>query len=351
MHTSYLSLAVFALAAVAAPSMSKPNSDPFANSFPFITSGSSSVTDGDDDGMSNSIPSYMEAMEAVESARGGSYNTPQPTSHAAPQMLQVPSPAAKPEPQPEAQQAAPKPEPAKIPAPAANVPKVQTKPETKETVPLADAVENPVKEAIPAILAAPVAALSKSSPHAKTDIVSSVIAEAMGQTSPEADPTEDVPELTQAPVTIEPVLPSQVAMSSPSVHSSKAEPKAIAATSSSMVVPKPTSSSMATPSAMADPELASTPMAASSSPTGPTPTSTMSSFISKASPSPTHRPLDSTSVHEDPVSSSELNASPSSSGSVSASATPSAKAGLLGLGGVVDHVPMVGSMLGPLIGG
>lgn len=93
MHTSYLSLAVFALGAAAAPSFPKPNGDPFAGSFPFFPSGSSSSSD-EDSGLSNPVPAYMAAMEAVQSAQSGAYNTPKPTQAA---VAKPPSQPAAPE--------------------------------------------------------------------------------------------------------------------------------------------------------------------------------------------------------------------------------------------------------------
>lgn len=271
MHTSYLSLAVFALTAAAAPSFPKPNSDPFAGSFPFSAPGSSSVADGDDDSMGNAVPAYMDAMDAVQSAKAGAYYTSQSTSHAAPQMQHTP---------------APKPE--------HHAPKVQSEPETEETLPLPDPVANdPVpKNPIPTIPPAPVAP-PKSSHQIKPHPTSSAAAE----------PTP------QAPVTVTP------------------EPASTPV--------KPSSKSL-TPS---------------SSDLRPIPTSPFGSFLSKASPKPTHRPMHSMGVHEGHLSSSKFSGTPSSSATPSASATPSSKAGLLGLGKMVDSVPIVGPMLGPLIGG
>lgn len=101
MHTSYLSLAVFALGTTAAPSFPKPNGDPFAGSFPFFPSGSSTQSD-EDSGLSNPVPAYMAAMQAVQSAQMGAYYTPQstPAAVAKPQHQQI-APAAAPVPQEE----------------------------------------------------------------------------------------------------------------------------------------------------------------------------------------------------------------------------------------------------------
>jgi hypothetical protein len=289
MHISYLSLAVFTLGAAAAPSFPKPDGDPFAGSFPYLPSGSSAVSD-EDDGMSNPVPAYMAAMEAVESVKYGSHNAPQPTSHVpqyvAPQMQQA-SPTPKPQP----------------PAPKA-------KPETEQTVPLPDPVANdPVpKDPIPAIPAAPVAPAPKSSHHTKPDYASSAAAEAVGEATAEAIPTSEAvqaaPEPTsQAPVTVKPVTPS----------------------SSMGLVP-------------------------SSSHARPTPTSAMSSFVSKPSPMPTHRPTHSMTVHEGHTSSSKSHESPSSFATPSASATPSSEEDPKDPLSMLSGLPLVGPLLG-LIGG
>ncbi|CEJ58845.1 hypothetical protein PMG11_07491 [Penicillium brasilianum] len=71
MHTSYVSLAVFAMGAAAVPNMPKTPSNPFEGSFPFMPSGAST---GDDDGMSNPVPAYMAAMQTVEEVQTGSYS-------------------------------------------------------------------------------------------------------------------------------------------------------------------------------------------------------------------------------------------------------------------------------------
>ncbi|KAJ5160259.1 uncharacterized protein N7482_007263 [Penicillium canariense] len=77
MHPSYVSLAIFAMgAAAAAPSFPKADSDPFEGSFPFMPSGSSSVEG--DDGLSDPVPAYMDAMQAVQAAEAGAYS-PAPT--------------------------------------------------------------------------------------------------------------------------------------------------------------------------------------------------------------------------------------------------------------------------------
>lgn len=188
MHTSYLSLAVFALGVAAAPSFPKPGGDPFG-SFPFIDSGSSAVSE--DDGLSNPVPAYMAAMEAVESAQAGSYNTPQPTHNVVAKPKQQTHAAPAPKPQPPA----PKPQPA-------------------QPAPMADPVEsNPVPaDVVPAIPSAPVAPAPKPSSHApKPNIASSAMAEAMSQV-----PVEAAPEPTfDAPVTVTPMTPTQAAMQTP----------------------------------------------------------------------------------------------------------------------------------------
>lgn len=203
MHTSYLSLAVFAIGATAAPSFPKPSGDPFAGSFPFFPSGSSSQSD-EDSGLSNPVPAYMAAMEAVQSAQHGAYNTPQP-SH------------------------------------APNV-------------------------------------------------------------------AEELPEATNAPVTITPIQ--------------AAPPTPMTGPSSSRPLINPT----------------------------PTPVM-MSSFVSMASPSPTHRPVHSMGIHEGHLSSSKASATPSSSATPTPSPAASPDPGLLGLGPMVESVPLLGPMLGSLLGG
>lgn len=281
MHTSYLSLAVFALGVVAAPSFPKPNGDPFAGAFPFIDSGSSAVSD--DDGLSNPVPAYMAAMQAVEAAQAGGYNIPQPTHNvvAKPHKQSHAAPAPKPKPQPPAH-----------------------KPQLAEPAPMADPVEsNPVPaDDIPAIPSAPVAPPPKPSSHApKPSIASSAMDEAMSQV-----PAEATPEPTfDAPVTVTPIMPTHAVMQTP----------------------KPS-------------------MVPSSFATHPHVFSTM------ASPSPTHRPMHSMNIHEGHISSSKLHATPSSSATPSASASASAtpKAGLLGLGDMVGGLPLVGGLLGPMLG-
>lgn len=103
MHTSYVSLAVFAMGAAAVPDMPKANGNPFEGSFPFMPTGSSSVED--DDGMSNPVPAYMAAMQAVEQAQAGAYNNPTPIQQAAPSSMPFhpETPVAQPAPEPAAQ--------------------------------------------------------------------------------------------------------------------------------------------------------------------------------------------------------------------------------------------------------
>ncbi|KAJ5370564.1 uncharacterized protein N7496_006656 [Penicillium cataractarum] len=101
MHTSYVSLVVFAMGAAAVPNLPKAAGNPFEGSFPFMPSGSSSVEDGDS--MSNPVPAYMAAMQAVEEAQAGEYNNPAPTQQAVPSSMPFQE-------TPVAQPAAPKPE-------------------------------------------------------------------------------------------------------------------------------------------------------------------------------------------------------------------------------------------------
>ncbi|CAG8927529.1 unnamed protein product [Penicillium salamii] len=71
MHASYISLALFAIGAIAAPSVPKPSSGfgDMAGGFPFNPSGSSSVQDPDSDGFDNPFPAAMQALEQAESAQ------------------------------------------------------------------------------------------------------------------------------------------------------------------------------------------------------------------------------------------------------------------------------------------
>ncbi|KAJ5587586.1 uncharacterized protein N7459_003351 [Penicillium hispanicum] len=78
MHSSYLSLAILAVGATAAPNYPKPDADEDSfNSFPFMASGSSSMDD-EDDGLENPVPVAMEAMIAAQSSQAYSYAPPQP---------------------------------------------------------------------------------------------------------------------------------------------------------------------------------------------------------------------------------------------------------------------------------
>ncbi|CAG8158741.1 unnamed protein product [Penicillium olsonii] len=80
MHASYISLAFFAIGAIAAPSVPKPSSmGDMAGGFPFNPSGSSSVEDPDSDGFDNPFPQAMQALEQVQSAQA---EQPTPTQAA-----------------------------------------------------------------------------------------------------------------------------------------------------------------------------------------------------------------------------------------------------------------------------
>jgi hypothetical protein len=149
MHTSYVSLAVFAMGAAAVPNMPKPNGNPFGGStFPFMPSGSSSVEG--DDGMSNPVPAYMAAMEAVESAQAGAYSNPTPPQQAGPSSkpYQPETPIAQVAPEPIAQPAEQAPQPAPI---AEEAQPIQPNPvEPKPVAPKPDSDDNPEFDAKPA---------------------------------------------------------------------------------------------------------------------------------------------------------------------------------------------------------
>ena len=67
MHISYVSLAIFAIGAVAAPSYPRPDADSNVfGSFPFMPMGSSAVDD--DDSMENPVPVAMAAFVAAEAS-------------------------------------------------------------------------------------------------------------------------------------------------------------------------------------------------------------------------------------------------------------------------------------------
>lgn len=305
MHTSYLSLAVFALGAAATPSFPKPHGDPFAGSFPFFPSGSS--TESDDDGLSNPVPAYMAAMEAVQSAQAGAYNTPQPTQAAVARPQQSYAAPVAPQPSPPFH-------------PKAH-PKPEHKPEEKPEppTPMEDPVEsNPVpSDSIPEIPPAPAAPAPESSSHKPNPAVpTSAISEAIADVMPSSDGinnvAEDTPKPTQEPVT---VLPA------PATHAVVQIPKASPSSTHAVMHATPTHAMM-------------------------------TSFVTKPSPMTTPRPNHSMGIHEAHMSSAKSH-TPSSSAtpSPSASVVPSTKPGLLGLAPVVHSVPIVGPMLSPLVGG
>ena len=91
MHVSYISLAFFAVGAIAAPAAPKPSNDfgDIASGFPFNPTGSSTIEDGDE-GFGNSFPSALDAMhqaliekqqsaEAAQHASGTHTGAPKPT--------------------------------------------------------------------------------------------------------------------------------------------------------------------------------------------------------------------------------------------------------------------------------
>lgn len=316
MHTSYLSLAVLAIGATAAPSFPKPNGDPFAGSFPFFPSGSSSESD-EDSGLSNPVPAYMAAMQAVQSAQQGAYGTPQPT-HAVVSK-------------PHHQHAVPAPAPA--PAPIHEEPelfhpkaehehqhKPMQKPHPAAPAPMDDPVESdPVpSDAIPAIPPQPAAPAPETSSHkAHPAVPSSAIAEEIAEAIPDDginNVAEETPKSTNAPVTITPI-------------------------NSAMQTPMPEHKKpMAAPSS-SEPMIHATPTHAM-----------MSSFVSIASPRPTHRPMHSMGIHEGHMASSKASATPSSSGTPTPTPShgPATKSDLLGLGSLAESLPVVGPLLASL---
>lgn len=251
MHTSYLSLAVFALGAAAAPSFPKPNGDPFAGSFPFFPTGSSSASD-EDSGLSNPVPAYMAAMEAVQSAQNGAYNTPQPTQAA----------VAKPQQAPQQESGPFHPKHKNQPAPA----------------PMADAIPT---GSTPPLPSAPEEPAVKSTHKVKPVVPSSVIAEAIADAMSSMAPNDPV---TVTPVTPTPtsnilleatsaVMSTFVSMNSPApthrpMHSMGIHEGHV---SSSMYDATPSSSATPSPSASMGPASSSGPLGAVSGLTGSLP--------------------------------------------------------------------------------
>lgn len=102
MHASYLSLALLAVGATAAPSRPTPGGKDAFGSFPFMPMGPSGMED-EDNGFENPVPAAMEAMQMAESVQASSYHakaqaaqsTSAPAAPAATEMAPV---AQRPEP-------------------------------------------------------------------------------------------------------------------------------------------------------------------------------------------------------------------------------------------------------------
>ncbi|KAJ5951901.1 uncharacterized protein N7479_010314 [Penicillium vulpinum] len=94
MHISYISLAFFAIGAIAAPAAPKPGMGDITSGFPFNPTGYSSVEDGEE-GFGDSLASALDAMEKAEvakqSAKMSAHIAAQPTasSTAAPSAHQI----------------------------------------------------------------------------------------------------------------------------------------------------------------------------------------------------------------------------------------------------------------------
>ncbi|KAJ5782302.1 hypothetical protein N7457_004076 [Penicillium paradoxum] len=74
MHVSYISLALFAVGAIAAPAAPKPDGD-MTTGFPFNPSGSSTVQDSDD-GFDSPFPVVMHALEQAQSSKQSGHPSP-----------------------------------------------------------------------------------------------------------------------------------------------------------------------------------------------------------------------------------------------------------------------------------
>lgn len=297
MHTSYVSLAVFAMGAAAVPNMPKPGGNPFDGStFPFMPSGSSAVED--DDGMSNPVPAYMAAMEAVEQAQGGAYNNPTPIQQAAPSSMPfrpetpiaqvAPEPAA--QPVEEALQTAPMPEKAQPAQPMPVTPKPASDDNQAFDAPMmqpsAPALENPIPAipdyAVPSSMSS-VAAHVKPSPafsavyeysSSMSIMVSVPASSSMAPLILQATPAPESVPMEMAPVTIVPmpvssaaqtpmakpssfttrpiITPTSLTVPKPAAHSANIHEMHLASMSASSSVMHATPSSSATPSPSAN---------------------------------------------------------------------------------------------------
>lgn len=236
MLASYVSLAVFAMGATAIPNMPSANGNPFEGSFPFMPSGSSSVED--DDGMSNPVPAYMAAMQAVEQAQAGTYNNPTPIQQAAPSLMpfQPATPVAEPALEPAAQALEEKPQPAtqqEMAQPAAPKPESDDKQEFDAPMsqPSAPALNNPIppipEYAVPSSMSSVIAHV-KPSPafsavyeysSSMSIMVSVPVSTSMAPIVVEAAPSSESMPMEMAPVTILPTPAQsivQTAMAKPS---------------------------------------------------------------------------------------------------------------------------------------
>lgn len=299
MHTSYVSLAVFAMGAAAVPNMPKPGSNPFDGStFPFMPSGTSAVED--DDGMSNPVPAYMAAMEAVEESQGGAYNNPTPIQQAAPSSMpfQPKTPVAQIAPEPVAQPIEEAPQPAPMPEKAQPV---QPKPATDDNQefdapmmqPSVPALENPIPAipdyAVPSSMTSVIAHV-KPSPafsavyeysSSMSIMVSVPASSSMAPMIIQATPAPESMPMEMAPVTIIP-MPVSSAVQTPMAKPSSFITRPII-TPTSLTVPKPEAHSLN----IHEQHLAS--MSASSS-------------VMHATPSSSATPSPSANVADDPTS-------------------------------------------------
>lgn len=314
------------MGAAAVPNMPKAAGNPFEGSFPFMPSGSSSVQD--DAGMSNPVPAYMAAMQAVEEARAGAYNNPAPTQQAAPSSMpfqetpvaqpvaeaipqpiaqpieEVPQPMAQPVAQPVAQPAQPaQPKPVE-PKPAAPKPASDDNQEFDAPMaqPSAPSLNNPIPEtpeyAVPSSMSSVVAHVKPSPAFSAVYEYSSsmpimVSVPASSSMAPLVIVATPAPESTpveMAPVTINP-MPVQSIAQTPIVKPSSfiTRPILKAPATTSIAVPKPAAHS----ADIHEQHLAS--MAASSSVMHATPSSsatpTPSAHVDDATGIFSHAPL------------------------------------------------------------
>ncbi|KAJ5243082.1 uncharacterized protein N7469_001409 [Penicillium citrinum] len=359
MHGSYISLAVMAVGAAAAPSMPKSDmsSDPFS-SFPFMSDTTAAVED--DDGMDNPIPAYMEAMQIAQSAQSGDFNSAPASSQSFQQPAQQ---AQQPAPTFQAPQADPAPTfqaPQANPAPSSSeAPEHHATPifKTSEAVP-PQPTQAPVIK--PEVVQKPHEHHSHSIPAAITNIAPAPLSDPVPpmQMPASSSESDDMPMISEAPMVPQISEMSELPETYSSSFSTEAvftiapiPPKAHSAMSSM------THSVVQTPMAKPEPQVSSTHSVMMPVLPHPMPMSTHSVMMQ---PTPTHqvivtmstkaRPTHSVMIHEQHMASSK--ASASSSATPSGSATPSASAkpaNPLGpLGGMLDDVPVIGGLLGRL---